>query len=180
MAGMSGCTRMRTSQGTVIVWRSVRRTIARLATRMTSFGPPCVICQHRRRRNSGNMKLSEQQLRDKLASNPGLARRNPELCGSANTSWIHPVEPEPVKRKPLVRRIPRKETSGPRFEIIFNIYAVRPCDFDGWHVKPLLDMVVHAGIIPGDSWDQLEGSIRSRKVSTKEQERTEIDIVRLT
>ncbi len=89
---------------------------------------------------------------------------------------LHPVEPEPVKRRSLVRRVPRKEACGPRFEIVFTIYAVRPCDWDGWHIKPTQDLLAAIGLLPGDAWHQLEGRVRSRKVHTAEEERTEIII----
>lgn len=114
--------------------------------------------------------------------------RNDGFGKDANGQWskrkadsprLPASQPEPAKGKPLVRRIPREETSGPRFEIVFTIYARRPCDFDGYHIKPIIDMAVHAGILPGDAWHQLEGSVRSAKVSTTEEERTEITIIPL-
>ncbi len=95
------------------------------------------------------------------------------------STGLHSVEPEPVKRRSLVRRVPRKETCGPRFEIVFTIYAVRPCDWDGHHIKPIQDLLTVVGLLPGDAWHQLEGRVISRKVQTQEQEKTEIEIVRL-
>ena len=122
------------------------------------------------------MKFTEQDLRDACTRNKSLARRNPEISGAPRPEPLRPGEPEPVKRRTLVRRIPREEKSGPRFDIVFTVYAVRPCDFDGWHIKPAIDMLVRAKIIPGDAWNQLQGSIRSRRVQTVEEERTEIEI----
>ncbi len=126
-------------------------------------------------------EANELQRRCELARARSRLRKPPAfVVNSPRSVPLHPVEPEPVKRRALVRRVPREKTSGPRFAITFTVFAVRPCDWDGWHIKPLLDMVVNAGIIPGDTWYQLEGSVRSFKVYSEEEERTEIEIVRLT
>lgn len=67
-----------------------------------------------------------------------------------------------------------------RFEITFVIYAVRPCDYDGYDIKPIQDMLVRAQIIPDDRWDLLSGRVVSRKARTQSEERTEIEIVTLS
>jgi hypothetical protein len=125
------------------------------------------------------VKFTEQDLQNAFARNSALRKRNPEISGAPYPESLRPVEPEPVKRRALVRRVPREEKSGPRFEIVFTIYARRPCDWDGYHVKPLQDMLIHAGYLPGDSWHELEGRIRSRRVQTVEEERTEVEIIPL-
>lgn len=66
------------------------------------------------------------------------------------------------------------------FEIVFTVYATRPADWDGWSIKELQDAVVASGILCGDAWNQLEGRVRSRKVHTKEEERTEVEIFEIT
>jgi len=126
------------------------------------------------------MKLSSQQLNELLRDRPALRKRNPEISGAPGPEPLRPGEPEPVKRRALVSRVPREEKSGPRFEVCFTVFSVRPCDWDGYHIKPLLDMVVHAGILPGDAWHQLDGRVRSRKVSTAEEEKTLIEICRIS
>jgi len=88
-------------------------------------------------------------------------------------------QPESVKRLALVRRVPREEKSGPCFMVRFIAYAVRPCDWDGYHIKPIQDLLCHAGLLPGDAWHQLEGSVSSRKVHSPEEERLEILITPL-
>lgn len=89
---------------------------------------------------------------------------------------IRPDDPQPVKGKPLVRSIPRKETGLLRAHIRFVIFSRRPADWDNYHVKELQDLLVHAGILGGDHWDILEGSVRSEKAYSQEEERTEIVI----
>jgi len=80
------------------------------------------------------------------------------------------------QRHPLERAIPREKKSRARLKIRFRIFARRPCDWDGWHIKELQDMLVHAGILDGDDWDLLQGEVISEKVFSKDQERTEIDL----
>lgn len=67
-----------------------------------------------------------------------------------------------------------------RFTLRFTVYAVRPADWDGWHVKELIDSLVAAEIIPDDGWQTVEeGCVATRKVDTAQEERTEIHIVTL-
>lgn len=67
-----------------------------------------------------------------------------------------------------------------RFGIRFVVYAVRPADWDGWHVKELQDVLIEAGLIPDDSWKVIEeGSVATRKVHKAAEERTEIIITPL-
>jgi len=80
------------------------------------------------------------------------------------------------QRKPLVRSISGEETSRVRVKIRFRIFAVRPADWDGWHIKELQDLLIHAGILDGDEWYRVSGEIISEKVSTKTEERTEITV----
>jgi len=125
------------------------------------------------------MKFTEQDLKDAFARNRHLAQRNPKISGAPCSEPLRAVESEPTKRRSLVRRVPRKETSGPRFEIMFTVYARRPCDWDGYHIKPLQDLLIQSGQLPGDAWHELEGCVRSRRVQTKEEERTEVEITQL-
>jgi hypothetical protein len=89
---------------------------------------------------------------------------------------LRAAEPERVERKALDKKVRGKGTGCGGFAILFTVHAVRPQDWDNYSVKGLQDMLVHAGIIDADSWDELEGSVRSRKVQSKEEERTEIEI----
>lgn len=53
---------------------------------------------------------------------------------------------------------------------------MRPCDWDGYSIKELQDCLVHAGLLDGDEWFCLEGSVVSEKAHSREEERTEIEI----
>lgn len=122
------------------------------------------------------MKLSEAEYQS-ILSRPAIAKRNP----SGDTGVCAAVE-KPVKGKPLERIAPRKSKSGDssvgRFAICFIVYAVRPCDYDGYHIKELQDLLVHAGILPDDNWRVLEGKVISQKAHSPEEERTEVFIER--
>lgn len=93
---------------------------------------------------------------------------------------LHPDNAQPDKLLSLERAAEREETGwhGParRFEITFTVFALRPCDWDGWDCKRLQDWLVEAGIIPSDKWDTLSGRVLSKKVSKAIEERTEIEI----
>lgn len=86
---------------------------------------------------------------------------------------------ERTQGNPLDRVVPRKATSSARAKISFTIFAVRPADWDNWHIKELQDVLVHAGILDGDEWNMLRGEIISEKVHTKAEERTEISIEKI-
>lgn len=99
------------------------------------------------------------------------------------SSRLRPAQPQPTQGHALVSAPPGEEAgrSVPlaRFKIVFTVYAVRPCDYDGLHIKELQDMLVEAGLLHGDQWNELDGEVRSRKAHTKEEERTVIEIERL-
>ena len=90
------------------------------------------------------------------------------------------VQPKPNERLPLDAIGSGEETcwyDAPcRFEIIFTVYSIRPCDWDGYDIKALQDFCVTAGILPHDGWKTLSGRVRSRKAETKEEERTVIAV----
>lgn len=94
----------------------------------------------------------------------------------AGPSGLPASDPKPVEGDALDSGVQREEAGAARYKLVFTVYAVRPCDWDGWHVKPLQDVLAIIGLIPGDSWHQLEGCVRSCKVHTAEEERTEIEI----
>lgn len=91
---------------------------------------------------------------------------------------LRAANPQPVEGKPLVSPVPREETGLRRARIVFTVYAVRPADWDGYHIKELQDMVVHAGILRDDDFQTvIEGTVRSRKAASKSDERTEIEVI---
>lgn len=92
-------------------------------------------------------------------------------------------QPEQPPGKALVRPISGEAEGGAgtpdRFSVRFDIFAVRPLDFDNAFTKPLQDCLVAAGIIPGDDWKTLEGHVACHKAGSKSEERTEVTIERL-
>src|SRR5258705_60987 len=96
---------------------------------------------------------------------------------------IRASEPQHAQGNALVGALSGEETGRveplARFKIVFTVYAVRPCDYDGLHIKELQDMLVEAGLLHGDSWDILDGEVRSRKAETKAEEKTIIEIERV-
>ena len=90
---------------------------------------------------------------------------------------------EPIKGSALVSPASGENSSwygsAKRFQITFRVYAIRPPDWDGCEIKQLQDMVVHAGILPDDNWRILQGRVVTEKAHSKEEERTEIEIVTL-
>lgn len=120
------------------------------------------------------MKLTTDQLNEMLRRNPSLARINP-----VGVTALPATVKEHHSRKPLEAAVQREAPSSERFEIVFTVYACRPCDWDNIHCKELQDMVVAAGIIPDDAWDTLSGRVVSKKAETKADEKTVIEITRL-
>lgn len=126
--------------------------------------------------------MTREQLAAKLASNPAFAKRNPHLVG------LPTANKKSTQGHALVGAVPRKEKSRPsiakssghsrrsRARITFRIFAVRPADWDGYHIKELQDVCVKSGLLDGDEWDILEGQVISEKAYAKDAERTEITI----
>lgn len=81
------------------------------------------------------------------------------------------------KGSPLDSVAQREDKGSNRLKIVFRIFAVRPADWDNWHVKEIQDMLVHAGFLVGDDWNLLSGEVISEKVSKKSEEKTEITII---
>lgn len=112
-----------------------------------------------------------------------LLRRFPNASKSmlarnrqVDSTPLRATNPQPAKRRSLVNRVSGKEAGGPRFEIVFTVYATRPADWDGYSIKALQDMLVRSGILPDDSWETLQGRVISAKAESPEEERTEITI----
>jgi hypothetical protein len=97
----------------------------------------------------------------------------------AGSSRLHTGEPKQDQRTRLVPRVRRKAEGGESFKIVFRVYAVRPKDYDNIYTKPLQDLLVHAGCLPGDDWKTLSGEVISAKAKSEAEERTEIEIVKV-
>lgn len=69
--------------------------------------------------------------------------------------------------------------SGP-FAVRITVYAIRPADFDGYHIKELVDGLVQAGLMGDDNWRVCpSGTVTSKKVHTEAEQRTEIEVIPL-
>ena len=90
------------------------------------------------------------------------------------------VEPERPAGPALVETAPGKTPGhegahskpAPVLEIQFVLFARRPLDWDNYSLKQLQDCLVEVGILAGDGYDQLQGSVRSIKVRSIEEEGT--------
>lgn len=124
------------------------------------------------------MRMTTEELHE-------LIRRNPSLSieGENRPNGICAKKPKCVKGKTLDCNTQREETGSPfdpiRHRITFEVYAVRPCDYDNYFCKPLQDLLVNLGFLPDDNWRVLEGCVISRRAKTKSEERTEITIEQL-
>lgn len=114
-----------------------------------------------------------------------LRKRFPAASASfiqANADGVCASQPERSQGRALERPLPGEDSGrhiiAPRHRIRFTIYAVHPCDWDGYHIKELQDMLIHASILPDDNWGFLQGEVISEKVHSKADERTEIEIER--
>jgi len=98
----------------------------------------------------------------------------------AGVDRLHPGQPKPAQH-PALDAKPKRKRSGSssprrRYFVTFIIYACHPMDWDNPFTKPLQDLLVNRGLIPSDNWQTLEGCVKSRKVATKTEERTELTI----
>lgn len=121
--------------------------------------------------------MNEQQFRDLISKGSASVQRLNPL----GPLRVHSSDQKPNGQPPLVHPKKGKAKSSARtvarYRIRFTIYAVRPADWDGWSIKQLQDCCIHAGLIHGDAWHVLEGSVRSEKVHSEEEERTVIEIL---
>ena len=101
----------------------------------------------------------------------------------AGDSWLCAYNTQPTQGDALVSASPRKSKSGKgvvlgvaRRHIRFRVFSQRPADYDGHDVKEVQDCLVHAGLLDGDAWNLLYGTVISEKAHSKEEERTEVEI----
>jgi hypothetical protein len=100
-----------------------------------------------------------------------------------HNSGLRPAAAKPVARMPLEDARRPEEAhwydDARRFEIRVIVYSILPADYDGYDNKACQDFCVKIGILPEDRWDVLFGGCLSRKASTKEEEKTEVQIIAL-
>lgn len=90
---------------------------------------------------------------------------------------------QPTQGDALVGVAPRKSKSrkgavlgAARRHITYRVFAQRPADFDGYDIKEIQDCLVQSGLLDGDDWNLLCGTVLSEKAYSKEDERTEIEL----
>jgi hypothetical protein len=114
-------------------------------------------------------------IKRKFPVSADTAKRN-----AAGSGGLHAVNQKPVERMSLDGASSGEEArwygSARKFEISFTVFACQPCDWDGWDIKRLQDWCVKAGLLPDDGWATLSGGVKSEKVHTEAEERTEIII----
>jgi hypothetical protein len=121
-----------------------------------------------------------------------LARKFPLSEATRRRNQVGPVgtpaaNPQPVEGLPLECVHKGKEKSGgshvesdqcDRYKIVITIHAVRPADWDGYHCKEILDCLVKAGFLDDDNWRICPtGTVTTKKVHSKAEERTEIEVI---
>lgn len=100
-------------------------------------------------------------------------------ANQAGNQELHPPKREQPKRGSLDSSVQGKDKSLPRFAILFEIYAVRPNDWDNCATKGLQDALRNAGILHDDAWNVLQGGRISKKAHKESEEKTEITITQL-
>jgi hypothetical protein len=86
---------------------------------------------------------------------------------------------QPERPKTLARDNERETQSTGCVPVRFTLYRCRLLDVDAKYtsVKDLLDCVVASGIVAGDKEGQITLEVNQVKVKTKEEERTEVEVI---
>ena len=107
-------------------------------------------------------------------------RRNLDHSAESGDKGLCAAQPKRIEGSPLVSPAPRKAKGGrrtpQRYQVTFRVFAVRPADWDNYSIKGLQDLLVTAGLLPGDAWDQLYGTVIPEKVHSKDEEKTVVEI----
>jgi hypothetical protein len=117
------------------------------------------------------VKLTQEEYDELIRQHPNLA--------PLGTPGLHPPKPEPAAGCPLDHPVPGEKEGRPRFAICIEVHAARPCDWDNYRAKELQDLLCHSGILHDDAWDVLEGSVSSKKVRAKADQKTIITLKKL-
>jgi hypothetical protein len=89
----------------------------------------------------------------------------------------HPIpEPHPV-HEPAPANERKEDSPSSRLRVVIISFRARLCDPDNLFVKPLIDAIRYARLIPDDSPDHIELTLRQVKVYHYSDERTEIIVV---
>ena len=114
------------------------------------------------------MKITHEQLEERLARNPALALRNPHLCPPSCP------QSEPAVCLESVGTTPREDCHAKSCAVSIVSYRHRLLDTDNLCAKYFLDAIRYSQLIADDCADEIEYSIRQEKVERPEDERTEI------
>lgn len=124
------------------------------------------------------MKFTTETLHEKLATNPDLARRNPELNPTRGVGTI--AEPECPVRDGTLRPTPTQKENPSLYKVSVISFRKRLIDPDNLIAKYHIDAIRYEGLIPDDSAKHIVLEVRQEKVFESNAERTEIEITRLT
>lgn len=101
--------------------------------------------------------------------------KHPESFWKRNASdlvapRLPPEKPEPNRRVPLDRQAPLKKTGGPSVAVIITRCSSGHLDRDNNFSanKPLIDALREAGLISGDTEDDIELFVFQKQVPRKE------------
>lgn len=122
--------------------------------------------------------------REQLIAKFGNCSESFLRANSAGDSRVRADHQKPTQGDALVRVAPRKGKGrkgavlgvARRRSIVLRVFSTHPPDWDGISCKEIQDCLVHAGLLDGDDWHLLYGTVISEKVHTKEEERTEIEL----
>ena len=115
-----------------------------------------------------------------LARYPNASEAFLKRNADAVDSRIRSSEPKRSQGLSLVSASSRKKKGSRRvvrrYQVTYRVFAVRPFDWDNYSLKGLQDLLVTAGLLPGDAWYQLYGTVISEKVQRPEEEKTVVEI----
>jgi len=89
---------------------------------------------------------------------------------------VHEPDSGQTLVSPAYGEAPSSTRTLQRAKITYIVRAIRPCDYDNWHIKFLQDCLIAAGILDDDNWQVLQGTVISEKADSAETEGTTIII----
>ena len=86
---------------------------------------------------------------------------------------------KPVVQHALERKTQRGSSNPERFAVVVTSFRVRLVDDDALVGKYFVDALRYSGLLASDSAGKLDYKVRQEKVTSKSDERTEIEIIPL-
>lgn len=124
------------------------------------------------------MKLTLEQIREKLSRNPSLRAVNPGFDPAGGVRGG--TKSERAVGHGTVRPAPIEKENPIRCKVSVVSFRRRLLDPDNLCPKYHIDALRYAGVIADDTAKHLVFEVRQEKVNEKRSERTEITIERLT